>query len=130
MKKPDVSVRRSPIHGRGLFADAPIASGGRILEYAGQKVDVAEGRRRDAFYNSIGYTLLIRLERCYIDALIGGNDSIYANHSTTPNAEAVEYRSRVFLEALRDIASDEEITFDYGYDVIEFAHAATWRSPR
>jgi len=125
MKKPaPVSVRKSAIHGRGLFADAAIPAGARIIEYTGQKVGDAEGQRRDAYYNSIGYTLLIRTSTRYIDALIGGNESIYVNHSTTPNAEAIESRGRVWIEALRDIEAGEEITFDYGFDPVEMAHKA------
>ena len=121
------SVRPSKIHGRGVFADAPIRKGARIVEYKGQKIDHAEGRRRDRFYNSIGYTLLIKLETHFIDGLIGGNESIYINHSTTPNAEAVEQRGRVFIEALRDISAGEEITYDYGYDPAEMARKAKWK---
>ena len=125
MKKPiAVSVRKSAIHGRGLFADAPVAAGARIIEYAGQKISLAEGVRRDAYYNSIGYTLLIKLQTHYIDALIGGNEAIYINHSTQPNAEAVEVRGRVYIEALRDIAAGDEITFDYGFDPVEMARQA------
>jgi uncharacterized protein len=119
-----VRVARSRIHGRGLFAEAPIPSGARIIEYTGEKIDLVEGRRRDRFYNSIGYTLLFRLATHYVDALIGGNDSIYINHSTAPNAEAVETRGRLWIEALRDIAPGEEITFDYGFDPVAMAHAA------
>lgn len=121
------SVRPSKIHGRGVFADAPIRKGARIVEYKGQKIDHAEGRRRDRFYNSIGYTLLIKLETHFIDGLIGGNESIYINHSTAPNAEAVEQRGRVYIEALRDIAAGEEITYDYGYDPVEMARKAKWK---
>ena len=121
------SVRPSKIHGRGAFADAPIRKGARIVEYKGQKIDHAEGRRRDRFYNSIGYTLLIKLETHFIDGLIGGNESIYINHSTAPNAEAVEQRGRVYIEALRDIAAGEEITYDYGYDPVEMARKAKWK---
>ena len=125
MKKPAaVSVRKSPIHGRGLFADKAIPEGARVIEYTGQKISLEEGERRDAYYNSIGYTLLIRLSSRYIDALIGGNESIYINHSTEPNAIAFETRGRVWIEALRDIAADEEITFDYGFDPVRMARDA------
>ena len=126
-KTPAVSVRASKIHGRGLYAEEPIREGARIIEYTGQKIDPAEGARRDRFYNSIGYTLLIKLETHFIDGLVGGNDSIYINHSTTPNAEAVETHGRVFIEALRDIAPGEEITYDYGYDPVAMARKSKWK---
>ncbi len=125
MKKPVAyAVRKSAIHGRGFFAETPIGEGARIIEYAGQKIGFVEGRRRDAFYNSIGYTLLIRLSTHYIDAFIDGNDSIYINHSPAPNAEAVERRGRVWIEALRGIEAGEEVTFDCGFDPVETARKA------
>ncbi len=119
-----VAIRPSAIHGRGLFALEAVPAAARIIQYSGQKVSLAEGRRRDVYYNSIGYTLLIRLKNHYIDALIGGNESIYINHSLTPNAEALDRHGRVWIEALRDIGAGEEITFDYGFDPVEMARRA------
>ena len=111
-----LSVRQSTTHGRGLFADQKIPEGTTIIQYTGQKIDLKEGRRRDRFYNSIGYTLLFKLDSHYIDGLIGGNESIYINHSLTPNAEAFMHRGGVWIQALRDITEGEEITYDYGFD--------------
>jgi SET domain-containing protein len=33
----------------------------------------------------------------------------------------------VFIEAARDIAAGEEITYDYGYDPVEMARKAKWK---
>jgi SET domain-containing protein len=115
-KKIKTRLGPSLIHGQGLFADQKIPAETWIIQYTGQKVDLKEGRRRDRFYNSIGYTLLFKLDSHYIDGLIGGNESIYINHSLTPNAEAFMHRGGVWIQALRDIAEGEEITYDYGFD--------------
>ena len=53
--------------------------------------------------------------------LIGGNESVYINHSKKPNLEAVLYRRGVWFRALSDIAKGEELTFDYGFDPKEQA---------
>ncbi|MDF2114565.1 SET domain-containing protein-lysine N-methyltransferase [Roseiarcaceae bacterium H3SJ34-1] len=115
-KKVKTRLGPSTIHGQGLFADQKIAAGTWIIQYTGQKLGLKEGRRRDRFYNSIGYTLLFKLDSHYVDGLIGGNESIYINHSLTPNAEAFMHRGGVWIQALRDIADGEEITYDYGFD--------------
>lgn len=111
-----VEVARSRIHGRGLFAGERIGAGAWVMKYAGEKIDRREGRRRDRFYLSIGYNALFDAETHYIDGLIGGNESIYINHSKAPNLEALLHRRGVWFRALRDIAAGEELTFDYGFD--------------
>ena len=118
MKKPiKVEVRRSRIQGRGLFAGQKIPEGAWVMKYEGQKISRKEGDRRERFYASIGYSLLFDMEDHYVDGLVGGNDSIYINHSKkNPNLEALFWRKGVWFQALRDIAKGEELTFDYGFD--------------
>ena len=117
MKRPsNVAVAPSRIHGRGLFATRKIPANSWVMKYEGEKIDRREGRRRDRFYLSIGYNALFDAETHYIDGLIGGNDSIYINHSTKPNLEAILHRGGVWFRSLRDITKGEELTFDYGFD--------------
>lgn len=117
MAKIRVEVKKSRIHGKGLFAAEKIPKGTWIIRYAGQKVSRREGARRDRFYASIGYTALFDAEDHYIDGVVGGNESIYINHSKRkPNVEALIRRGGVWFQALRDIADGEELTFDYGFD--------------
>ena len=115
-QKVKVVVAASRIHGRGLFAGQKVAAGSWVMKYDGEKIDRKEGRRRDRFYLSIGYNALFDARTHYIDGLIGGNDSIYINHSKTPNLEALLHRGGVWFRALRVIAKGEELTFDYGFD--------------
>jgi len=42
------SVRRSAIHGRGVFALRPIRKGARVIEYIGQRISNREADRRYA----------------------------------------------------------------------------------
>ena len=51
-----------------------------------------------------------------IDAAVGGNDARFINHSCGPNCEAVDDKKRIYIEAIRDIAEGEELTYDYAYE--------------
>lgn len=128
-KQIKVAVARSRIHGRGLFAGQKIPRGAWVMKYDGEKIDRREGKRRDRFYLSIGYNALFDAETHFIDGLIGGNDSIYINHSTEPNLEAMLHRGGVWFRALRDIGKGEELTFDYGFDPSAGARRRKERSP-
>jgi SET domain-containing protein len=113
-----ISVARSRIHGRGLFAGERIPPDVWVMKYEGEKISRKEGARRDRFYLTIGYNALFDAETHYIDGLIGGNDSVYINHSKTPNLEALLHRGGVWFRTLRQIGKGEELTFDYGFDPI------------
>jgi uncharacterized protein len=110
-----LEVRDSPLHGKGVFALAPIARGTRIIEYLGERVSHREADQRyegkDADDN---HTFLFIVDgRTVIDAGVGGNEARFVNHACEPNCESVIEKRRVFIEALRDIAPGEELTYDY-----------------
>lgn len=112
---PLIRVRRSRIHGTGVFAAAPMPKGARIIEYAGERVSHAEAERR---YRSRdpndNHTFLFTVDaRTVIDAAVGGNPSRFINHGCAPNCEAVIEDKRIYIEALRDIGRGEELSYDY-----------------
>lgn len=109
-------VRRSGIHGRGVFALRPIAAGERLFEYAGERIDWQEALRRHPHDpRQPNHTFYFSLEDGrVIDGKFGGNSSRYINHSCDPNCQAFESEGRVFIEAARTIAAGEELFFDYG----------------
>jgi uncharacterized protein len=112
---PPVAVRASPLHGLGVFALAPIARGTRIFEYLGERISHAEADRRYAHkapHDSHTF-LFIADENTVIDAGVGGNEARFVNHACEPNCESVIERSRVFIDALRNIRAGEELTYDY-----------------
>jgi SET domain-containing protein len=116
-KVPKLSIRRSKIHGLGLFAEEPIRWGQRLIEFEGQKVSRKEGRRRERFYDSIGYMCILETDDGkYIDGNIGGNESRFINHSTRPTVTAIRENGRIVFYALEDIARGEELTMDYGFN--------------
>jgi hypothetical protein len=112
---PLVAVRRSSIHGNGVFALRKIAAGSRIIEYTGERITSEEsGRRAQQKGGPINHTFFFSLnDGQVIDGGVGGNDSRWINHACEPNCEAVEEDGRVYIHALRDIARGEELNYNY-----------------
>jgi uncharacterized protein len=110
-----IEVRRSGVHGLGVFAAKPIAKGTRIIEYVGDRVSHDEADRRyevkDA--NDSHTFLFIVDSKTVIDAGTDGNDARFFNHSCDPNCESTVEKKRVYIEAIRDIALGTELTYDY-----------------
>lgn len=114
-ERPVFAVRRSPIHGMGVFARRAIAAGDCISEYVGELITWKEAdRRAERKEDPTNHTFLFSLaNRKVIDGGTGGNDARWINHSCEPNCEAREEDGRVFIFALRDIARGEELNYDY-----------------
>ncbi|MBS0394560.1 MAG: SET domain-containing protein-lysine N-methyltransferase, partial [Proteobacteria bacterium] len=112
---PPFRVRRSKIHGTGVFATRRIRKGQRVVEYLGERVSHAEADRRYAHKaDDDNHTFLFTVDaRTVIDAGVGGNAARYINHSCDPNCETVVEDRRIFIEAIRDIAPGEELVYDY-----------------
>lgn len=114
-KPPAFRLRRSPVHGSGLFAARTIAKGERIVEYVGERISQKEADRRHALKDAEdGHTFLFTIDaRTVIDAGVGGNDSRFINHSCAPSCEVYNVDGRLFVEALRVIEKGEELAYDY-----------------
>lgn len=97
----DYEVKRSPIHGKGLFATRDIPKDSLIGIYEGPETQ-EDGT----------YVLWCYDSEDELFGIDGRNDLRFANHSSDPNA--------IFLGdeliALRPIKAGEEITFHYGED--------------
>jgi len=108
-------VKRSPVHGNGVFATRPIDAGARIIEYLGERIDWPEAlRRTDASDGPLNHTFYFSLDDGnVIDGGSHGNDARWINHACEPNCEAYEEDGRVFIHALCDIARGEELNYDY-----------------
>ena len=112
-----VRIAPSPIHGRGAFATRFMPKGARVIEYAGERITKAESLRRCQGQNWFIFGLD---EEFDLDGNVEWNPARFLNHSCTPNAEAVYDDSRVWIVALRDVQPGEEITFNYGYDLVDY----------
>lgn len=114
--RPDMlRVRRSRLHGRGVFALRRIRKGTRVLEYLGDRVS---HRQADQRYGHKGiednHTFLFIVDRSVvIDGGANGNDARFINHSCDPNCESLIEDRRVFIEAIRTIQPGDELSYDY-----------------
>jgi uncharacterized protein len=110
-----VEVRRSDVHGLGVFAAQRIVKGTRIIEYVGERVshDEADRRYEEKDANDSHTFLFIVDSKTVIDAGVDGNDARFFNHSCDPNCESVVENKRVFIEAIRTVEAGTELTYDY-----------------
>ena len=114
-----ITVRRSNIHGKGVFATTFIPKGTSIVEYKGKRIleDAADEQYGN---DESAHTFLFLLEnQIVIDANYHGNSARWINHSCDPNCEANEDNGRVYIDALRDITVGEELSYDYNLIVEE-----------
>lgn len=112
---PLIRVRRSKIHGSGVFALCAIPRGTRVIEYVGERVSHAEADRRyeGRPVNDAHTFLFIVDHRTVVDAGVGGNEARYINHSCKPNCETEVTRGRIWVRARRRILPGEELAYDY-----------------
>lgn len=123
--RPAHTVRRSPIHGTGVFARRAIRAGECIIEYLGERISWKEAcRRTERNDGPAGHTFLFDLSNGkLIDGGSNGNDARWINHGCEPNCEAREEEGRVFIYALKDIRRGEELQYDYALQ-LEGRHTA------
>lgn len=98
---PDIEVKESVIHGRGLFATRDFVSGELVGTYEGPR----------ATENGI-YVLWVEDFDGSFYGVHGENELRYLNHSSNPNADFDDE----LLYAVRDIKAGDEICFHYGED--------------
>ena len=122
-----LEVRKSGIHGKGVFAVRPFKAGARIMEYTGNVITWKEALRRHPHDPSDpNHTFYFHIDdKRVIDGNDGGNSAKWINHACGPNCEAEqdEEQGRVFINALRDIDPGEELNYDYGL-MLEGRHTA------
>jgi SET domain-containing protein len=114
-----VRLDRSPIHGFGVFAVAPIAAGTEVWRFTpGFDLDL-DPRLLDAQPDPARRTLL---HYGYVDPrlrrfVLCCDDYRFVNHSDRPNLRTEPIEPHGVDIAARDIAAGEELTVDY--DAVE-----------
>jgi uncharacterized protein len=110
-----VKVRRSGIHGRGVYAAERIRKGARIIEYTGRHLPWKEAEDQPPRDPADPYhTFLFSLDNGdVIDAAVGGNESRWINHSCDPNCETIEKDDRIFVHTLCGVGPGDELFYDY-----------------
>ncbi|MET0291561.1 MAG: SET domain-containing protein-lysine N-methyltransferase [Steroidobacteraceae bacterium] len=108
-------VRNSKIHGKGVFAKKFIPKGTRITEYVGDRIShKAADERYEGHDPNDNHTFLFIVDRkTVIDGGFEGNDARFINHSCDGNCESEIEKSRVYIEAIKNIEKGEELGYDY-----------------
>lgn len=118
-----IKVKRSGIHGQGVYASKMIPAGTKIIEYVGEKVTKKESDRRSelplnnyADNPEFGAVYLFELNKRYdIDGYVDFNTARLINHSCDPNCESENIRGHIWIQSIRDIQPGEELFYNYNY---------------
>ncbi len=110
-----IQVRRSSVHGKGVFAVAPMARNELVIEYVGEVITWPEALRRHPHDpTQPDHTFYFHIDdKHVIDGTHTGNASRWINHSCAPNCESDEVEGRVFIRTLRALKPGDELSFDY-----------------
>lgn len=109
--------------GYGVFALEGIKKGAFILEYVGEVVPEGVFKERmHTIYAGDTHHYCLHLDGgLVIDGHRSGGEGRFVNHSCEPNCEmqkwSVNGLSRMALFALRDIDSNEELSYDYNFSL-------------
>lgn len=100
---PKLEVRQTELKDFGLFATAPIEKGELLLIMGGDIINPQQLSQQD-------HTFSIQIEENLYICPIGLQKAYRINHSCEPTVGPV---GQITFLALRDIAVDEEISYDY-----------------
>jgi SET domain-containing protein len=116
-----IQVKKSGVHGKGVFAISNIAKGETLIEYKGEMITAQEAEDRHPHDpNDPNHTFYFQVEDDkVIDALHGGNSARWINHCCTPNCKPEVIEGRVFIKAKKDIPAGTELNYDYGLIIDE-----------
>ena len=103
-------VKKSKVHGTGVFATENIKKGTRIIEYIGEKVSKKEGdlrseKRIKRYLNSkvTGSVYIFELNKKYdIDGSPRYNKARYINHSCAPNCEVEIINGHIWIKSIKN----------------------------
>ncbi len=106
---PKFKLRKSPIHGRGVFTTKKIRKNENLAIFGGYVMHKNEmlSLSREMNDNCVNVTEKYVLGVKHKSEL---ELASYFNHSCNPNSGI---KGQIFLVAMRDIKKGEEITFDY-----------------
>ena len=116
-------VKKSKIHGSGVYATQVISKNEDIIEYIGEKITKKEGDKRSAQRikkhlnsNITGSVYIFELNKKYdIDGSPLYNKARYINHSCEPNCEVNIKKNKIWISSIKKIKKGQELSYDYGY---------------
>jgi len=110
-------VKKSNIdrNGRGLYATKDIKEGTRIIYYVGKIITKKQTNESEKFDNSKPIYLFNLNKRYDMDGDVPWNNARLINHSCSNNCDYDGKGLKIWVEAIKDIKKNEEITCDYGF---------------
>ena len=128
-----VYIKQTDTMGVGAFAKRQITQGFIVMEYAGElitkqaKESILNDKTVKSFYIAKG------AKGRFINAAHTGNESRFVNHGCEPNLELVKWevggKELRVLKALRNIEIDEQLFFDYGFEMRQILTACLCGAP-
>ena len=106
-----LTVKSSPIDGRGCYATRHFPKSRKIAEYIGERISRREIARRLRGKRRIHICAIDSYWA--IDGSVGGNCTQFINHSCQPNCSIRIVHGHILFYALRDIRPGEELVVDY-----------------
>lgn len=123
----ELGIRRSRIHGWGVYAAETIPARRKVIEYTGERLSRDEANRRlhKICQNPRTRRLtMFMLDRYWrIDGAVGGSGAEFVNHCCDPNLGTSIMGGHILMFSRRRIRAKEELTIDYGL------HPKTHRIP-
>lgn len=104
VSRPLLYLQDTPGRGRGVFASSPIGVNSLVVEFGGDYLTLESEEEDEDHMLQIDHSLYLGPS---------GEVDDYINHSCEPNTVLKIIGKRAFLFALKDIAENEEIFFDY-----------------
>ena len=122
----DVYPIKTENRGWGLCAGSLLKKGTFVIQYIGEvySLDSKYGQKKLKEYKNKLCTYLMSLSKNeVIDPTEKGNFARFINHSCEPNCETQKWNVLgevcIGIFTLRDIQPDEELTFNYGFDIFK-----------
>jgi uncharacterized protein len=108
----NLSVAKSKIHGKGVYANKTIPQRRKIGSLAGEIISKRRARQKARLNESISIVELWNGKA--LDASTVNNELRFVNHSCQPNTFMRTFGNHVEFYALRSIKPNEELTCNYG----------------
>ena len=122
---PKLEVRADTIGGKGTFARENIKKGERLLVMGGYITEIKDELNLPEEFNDNGLQITEDLVLSIRDRYHLGGINFF-NHSCNPNAGL---NGQIFLVAMKDINTDNEIVFDYAMTLCRSKNAPDYSMP-
>jgi len=105
-------VKKSRIQGTGLYTNHPIRTRTKIGEYAGERISIAQAKKRTKRQKRI--TIVELSDKEAIDGSVNGGPFQFMNHSCDPNVFTRIAYVRAEFYTMKNVKAGDELTCDYG----------------